>query len=186
MSSNINNICFPRCVNVINTFRQLWSEHVMWTRAFIVSSTPNRPDLDAVTNRLLRNPSDFAKALRKYYSEKKASTFEKLLTEHIEIAGQLLNAHKLKDSKKIEKERRKWYNNADEISCFLSSINPFWSKRRWQEMFYRHLKMIECTMKDRIARRYTAEIAMYQNIEDEALQMADMMAVGIIKQFRIK
>ena len=186
MSSNINNICFPRWVDVINTFRLLWSQHVMWTRSFIVSSTPNRPDLDAVTNRLLRNPIDFAKVLKKYYGERKASTFEKLLTEHIEIAGQLLNAHKLKECKRIEKERRKWYNNADRISNFLSSINPFWSKRKWQEMFYRHLKMIECTMQDRIARRYTAEIAMYQNIESEALHMADMMAVGIIKQFRVK
>lgn len=186
MNFSINNYCFPMYVNVLNTFRKLWFEHVLWTRAFIVSSTPNRPDLDAVTNRLLRNPVDFADALKKYYGDKKAKTFEKLLTEHIEIAGQLLNAHKLKDGKKIEKERKKWYNNADEISHFLSCINPFWSKRKWQEMFYKHLKMIECTMLDRLARRYIAEIAMFQNIQNEALHMADLMAVGIIKQFKIK
>ena len=46
--------------------RRLWMEHVLWTRAFLVSKIFNLGDLDAVTARLLRNPTDMANVLTPY------------------------------------------------------------------------------------------------------------------------
>jgi len=45
-----------------NTMRMLWEQHIAWTRMTIISIAEDLPDVDLVINRLLRNPSDFEAA----------------------------------------------------------------------------------------------------------------------------
>jgi hypothetical protein len=172
-------------INLINTFRKLWSEHGFWTRSFIISTAANLGDLQLVTKRLLRNPADFAAALTKYYGAEKAAKFDTLLTEHLTIAAALVNAAKAGDTETADVQRKKWYTNADEIADFLSSINPFWSKNEWQMMLYDHLKLVEDEAVKRLNGEYAKDIAIFDVIGDQALMMADYMADGIAKQFKI-
>jgi hypothetical protein len=181
-NSSIN--CNNR-INLVNTFRKLWEQHVMWTRSFIISTATNLSDLPLVTKRLLRNPGDFANVLKKYYGDSIAAKFESLLTDHLAIAGRLVNAAKAGDTEAVNAERIKWYSNADDISAFLASINPNWSKNEWKMMLYDHLKMTEDEAVERLTGEYAKDIAQYEAIEDEALMMADYMADGIARQFNI-
>ncbi|MGI6150867.1 MAG: hypothetical protein ACOYIR_02810 [Christensenellales bacterium] len=103
---------------VSDTNRRLWTEHVLWTRFFIVSTAFNLPDLSFVTQRLLKNPRDFAKELRPLYGQQTAMRFEELFTNHLTIAAQLVNAAKAGDNAEVERQRRKWYQNAEEIARF--------------------------------------------------------------------
>lgn len=172
-------------IELMNTFRKLWVQHVMWTRSFIISTAADLGDLDAVTKRLLQNPTDFANVLRIYYGDAKADQFAMLLREHLLIAADLVNAAKAGDSMKADEARRKWYKNADEIAAFLHSINPYWDEKLWQSMLYDHLKMTENEAIQRLNGMYSADIIQYDSIENEALKMADVMSGGIIKQFYI-
>jgi len=172
-------------MHLVKTFRKLWEEHVMWTRSFIISTASSLGDLQAVTKRLLRNPEDFASELQKFYGPDKSKKFEALFTEHLQIAAKLVNAVKAKDAKSVEEYRKKWYQNADEMALFLSSINPHWGKQEWQTMLYDHLKMTENEVKYRFSMQYASDIAEYDEIENQALKMADYMADGIRKQFRL-
>jgi len=182
-NGNQNN--YQRRCHIINTFRKLWEQHGLWTRSFIVSTAHNLPDLDLVTKRLLRNPTDFATELRKYYGADKAKQFEKLLADHLKIGAQLVNAAKKGDANAANVARKKWYQNADQIAAFLASINPHWDEKDWQAMLYEHLRLVEEEATLRLTGKYAADIALYDEIEDQALEMADMMANGIIKQFRM-
>ena len=166
-----------------NTFRRLWSEHVLWTRFFIVSTTFSLPDLPVVTQRLLRNPVDFANVLRPFYGTQIAARFEELLTEHLVIAAQLVNAAKAGDTAEVEILRRKWYANAEEIACFLAQINPFWSEREWRDLLFDHLCMTEAEAVEMLSGQYEESIREFDAIQAEALVMADVMSCGIIKQF---
>lgn len=168
----------------IKTFRKLWSEHVMWTRSFIISTAAELGDLQLVTKRLLRNPKDFADVLKKVYGEEKANQFAALLTEHLTIAADLVNAAKAGDAATADEKRKKWYANADEIAAFLVSINPNWSKSQWQMMLHDHLKVTEEEAGYRLSGQYAKDIAIYDVVEDQALMMADYMAEGIVKQFQ--
>lgn len=170
-------------IETINTFRKLWTEHVMWTRSFIISTAANLGDLQLVTARLLRNPVDFAKVLRPFYGADKAKRFSNLLTEHLTIAAQLVNAAKSGNTDVVNEERKKWYANADEIAEFLSSINPYWSKNEWTLMLHDHLKMTEDEAVARLTGQYSKDVSLFDAIEDQALMMADYMADGITKQF---
>lgn len=175
----------PKQLQLMNTLRRLWVEHVMWTRFFIVSTAFNLADLEYVTNRLLRNPDDFADVLRPFYGEEKAAKFNKLLTEHLEIGAQLVNAAKAGDTKTADEQRMKWYDNADEIAAFLSGINPYWSNTAWQTMLYDHLQMTENEAGQILTGQYDASISQYDSIQKEALEMGDYMANGMIKQFKL-
>ena len=115
----------------------------MWTRSFIISTADNLGDLDVVTQRLLRNPSDFAAVLKPYYGDAKANRFQKLLGDHLLIAADLVNQAKSGNTEGADAARKKWYENAAEISAFLAAINPYWRKQEWSRMLNEHLKMTE-------------------------------------------
>ncbi len=174
-----------RQLQLSNTFRRLWSEHVLWTRLFILSTAFSLPDLQFVTDRLLENPDDFAKVLKPYYGDHTAMQFKELLTDHLTIAAQLLNAAKAGDTVEADKQRRIWYENAEDISRFLASINPFWSEREWEDLFFEHLRMTENEAGFILNGQYSNGIKKYDDIQEEALRMADIMTCGIIRQFRV-
>ena len=175
--------CFYNHQEIINIMRKLWSQHVYWTRFFIISTAEKLQDLKYVTNRLLENPGDFAEVLKLFYGEKKADEFKKLLTEHLQIAGDLVNADKNMNTSKADDLRKKWYANADNIAEFLAVINPYWCEQKWRDMMYSHLNMTEKEAGLRLKKEYPKDIEIFESIEKEALEMGDYMACGIVKQF---
>lgn len=183
---NTNHGYTYRQVDLMNMLRKLWEQHVMWTRSFIISTASNLNDLDLVTKRLLRNPVDFADALYPFYGDKIANEFEELFEQHLLIAANLVNAAKAGNSQGVEKARREWYANADEIAAFLSSINPYWSEREWKTMLYDHLAMTEREATQRLTGQFGLDIMQYDDIENQALEMADVMSQGLISQFHIQ
>ncbi len=182
----MNRFCRCNQLEIYNEMRKLWSQHVYWTRFFIISTVEGLDDLKYVTDRLLQNPGDFANALKKFYSQKESDTFKSLLTEHLQIGGELVNADKDMDTSKADELRKKWYHNADDIAEFLCKINPNWSKQMWQKMMYSHLSMTEKEAALRIKKEYPKDIQMFNAIEREALEMADYMSKGIYRQFCCK
>ena len=168
------------------TFSRLWSEHVMWTRSLIASVAFDLPDQIEVTKRLLRNPADFADVLRRYYSDNTANRFQKLLTDLLFIAGQLVNAAKAGDIQRAQELRARWNINSDETAEFLRSINPFWREAEWRIFLYDLLKKTEKEAAGILTGKYEASIEKYQLIQASALEMADCMTRGIVSQFRLK
>lgn len=172
-------------LRICNTLRLLWLEHVIWTRFFILSTAFNLPDLEFVTQRLLQNPNDFARELKPFYGEKSAMTFNQLLTDHLLIAAQLVSAAKAGDMQQVEEYRKRWYENAEDIAKFLAYINRFWSKARWQNLMFEHLRMTENEAAYILSEEFEKGINEYGLIQTQALEMADVMCYGIIRQFKI-
>lgn len=170
-------------MNLINQLRLLWEQHVEWTRMTVQSIILGLPDTDLVSKRLLRNPNDFADVLRIYYGDEKANKFAELLKGHLEIAAQLVKAAKTGDNKAVAEIEKRWYANADEIADFLGSINPNWSKEEWRAMMHEHLSLLKTEVTNILTKNYAAGVNIYDEIEKQALKMADVMAKGIAKQF---
>lgn len=184
-SGHMNNCLTQGELQLSNALRKLWVEHVMWTRSFIISTASNLKDLDFVTKRLLRNPADFSNQLKPLYGEQAAKEFEKLLTDHLLIAAQLVNAAKAGNTGAVAEQRHKWYANADDIANFLGEINTYWNKSDWQALLNDHLKMTENEAVQILTQQYAASIDQYDAIQEEALKMADVMTYGITRQFQI-
>ncbi|WIV12666.1 acetylglutamate kinase [Proteiniborus sp. MB09-C3] len=182
MYTSFNCIC-SSAVNLINHIRMLWEQHGAWTRMAIISIVFGLPDEDPTVKRLLRNPTDFANALRPFYGDIIATRFEKLLTYHLTIAAELIKAAKAGDSQKAEDAEKRWYKNADDIAALLGYINPYWSEKNWREMLHEHLAFVKAEAVYMLNKEYQKSIDTYDKMEIQILQMADMMAKGIICQF---
>lgn len=167
----------------MNVIRELWEQHGFWTRSFIISAVDGLADVDLVTQRLLRNPADFAAVLVNFYGGQNANRFKDLLTAHLTIAADMVNAAKAGNMQKYEELKKDWFKNADEIAYFLSSINPYWNRNEWQKMLYTHLNLVEAEAVTRLNRQYERNIALFDEIENQSLLMADYMSTGILKQF---
>lgn len=185
-SGNINsneNCINQRQLALMNKMRELWVQHVAWTRMTIISMVSNAADVSFVTNRLLRNPADFARQLMPLYGREIASEFESLLRSHLEIAARLVKEAIAGNDRAVAEAERQWYANADKIAAFLARINPNWSERKWREMLHEHLALTKAEAVNRIQGNFAEDIRLYDEIENQALQMADYMSEGIIKQF---
>lgn len=163
--------------------RALWEQHVYWTRLTVNSIIGRLPDEKETTARLLRNPIDFAAALKTFYGEEIANQFAHLLTDHLTIAVEVVKALQANNSQAATNAQNRWYANADAIADFLSRINPYWSKDIWKNMLYEHLRLLTSEVATRLAGNYAENVALSDQIESQALEMADVMTKGIIQQF---
>ncbi len=170
-------------VKLMNKFRMLWEQHDVWTRETINGIVFELPNLELTTARLLRNPVDFANALKQFYGNRISGRFQDLLTEHLVLAADLVNAVKVGDNEAALEIEKDWFKNAEAIACFLGRINPFWSRKEWKEMMFQHLELVKSEALFLLNGEYEANIAVYDKIEKQTLEMADEMSEGIIKQF---
>lgn len=163
--------------------RELWAEHVVWTRMFIMSVADNTSDKTAVTTRLLKNYDDMADAMKPYYGNDTADKFGDLIEEHLLTAAALVEAAKAGNNTAASAAETKWYENADEIAAFESSINPNLNETELMSLWHDHLKLTKGEAVARLTKNYTADIEAFDQIEVQANMMADSMADGIISQF---
>lgn len=170
-------------VKLNQTLRSLWEQHIFWTRLTVNSIVGRQPDEEETTKRLLRNPDDFAAVLRPLYGPNIASKFDELLTAHLTIAAELVKALQAGNTAVAKDAERRWYRNADDIAKFLSRINPFWSEAEWRQMMHEHLRLLTLEVSTRLAGNYRENIALSDQIQPQALGMADVMTYGILQQF---
>ena len=166
-----------------NYVRLLWEQHIVWTRLTIISIVFGLPDVDLVTNRLLRNPKDFEALLKPLYGDRAASRFADLFTSHLVIAAELVKLAKAGDTEAAADAEKRWYANADEIAAFLGSINPYWSEQQWRTMLHQHLALTKSEAVNILTGKYAEGISVFEQNEKQALEMADVMTYGIIRQF---
>ena len=157
--------------------RKLWEDHITFTRLFIVSAAtlPDAlPDIDATTQRLLKNQVDIGNAIKRFYGVAAGDRLTELLKEHITTAAELVAAAKAGDNTRTADAKARWYANADEIAAFLHGANPKnWPLRDLQMMMKDHLDL---TLDEAVARlqgRYGDDIAIYERVHREILGMSD-------------
>lgn len=175
--------CSEAASNLKLAERKLWQDHVLWTRNFIISDLAGLEDKAKVLERLLKNQDELGNLIKPYYGEEKGQMFSKLLREHIEIAGQVVEAAKNGNKEDLDKYNKLWYENADAIADFLSSINPAWSKADLKALLYKHLQLTTDEAVARITKDWDADITSYDKGEDHILMLSDTITEGIIKQF---
>lgn len=169
--------------SLVRLFRMLWEQHAAWTGLAIVSLVFDLPDQELTIQRLLRNPKDFAAVLAPLYGEEAALKFETLLTDHLSIAGQLVQEAKAGNSEAAAATEKRWYDNADEIAAFMAGINPYWPEEEWREMLHGHLALVKAEAVGLLTGNYADSIRAFDENEIQILEMADTMAYGILNQF---
>lgn len=176
--------CYSKAqVELWNKNRLLWEQHVTWTRMAITAIVFKVPDLKFVLARLLRNATDMGNAIRPYYGDQIADAYRDLISEHLMIAADLVTAAVNGETEKAEQKEADWYRNADNIAEFLHRINPYYNQEAFRKMLYTHLALTKLEAVCMIQKNFELEVQVFDQIEAEALKMADMLSDGVFRQF---
>ncbi|HKY55110.1 MAG TPA: hypothetical protein VJM08_12425 [Anaerolineales bacterium] len=166
-----------------DAMRKLWEDHITFTRLFIVSFAGGLPDQGATADRLLQNQVHIGNAIKPFYGDAAGDQLTALLRDHILIAVEVLDAAKNNPSA-LQVALDRWYANADDIAVFLNGANPEnWPLEEMRAMLRAHLDLTFREAAAQLGGQYAASIAAYDEVHLQALEMADMLSTGIIKQF---
>jgi hypothetical protein len=163
---------------------KLWEDHITWTRMVIVDFAAGLPDLKLAEARLLRNQADIGNAIKPYYGAAAGNRLTKLLRTHILEAVPVLVNAKAGNKPKLTRALDAWYANAHEIAGFLSRANPdAWPLDMTSSMMKRHLQLTTAEAVARLQGHWAADIAAYDKVHSEILEMSRMLSSGIVSQF---
>jgi hypothetical protein len=173
-----------KAVALRSDMRQLWEDHITWTRLAIISLTTASPDTEATVGRLLKNQTDIGNAVKPFYGSAAGNELTRQLEQHILIAAEVIAAAKAGDQTKLADAQARWARNGDDIAKVLASANPrFWKLAAMKAELRTHLKLTTDEAVARLQANWAADVAAYDKIHVHALHMSDFLAAGIVKQF---
>lgn len=175
-----------KAMTLRDDMRRLWSDHVVWTRGYIVAAVGDDSSANVALTRLMRNQEDIGSAIRPFYGDAAATKLTGLLKQHISIAGELVGAAKAKDTAKQTDADRRWHENAAEIATFLAGANPNWTRDALLNMLNNHLALTTREAVARLQHNWADDQTTFDSIYSQAMEMADALSAGIIKQFPTK
>jgi hypothetical protein len=163
--------------------RKLWSDHVFWTREYIIAAAADAADQQASANRLMKNQEDIGNAVAVYYGAAAGARLTALLKEHITIAVELIKSAKAGDTAGQTKADAKWQQNALAIADFLSKANPNWPRATLVDMMKTHLATTTAEVVARLGKHWDADVLAFDVVYRHILMMSDTLSDGIVKQF---
>jgi hypothetical protein len=164
--------------------RKLWSDHVIWTREYIVAAIGGPQGVaDAAAGRLLRNQDDIGNAIVPYYGDAAGQRLTELLKEHIMIAVDLVADAKAGDDAKFATDDQRWTDNITEIASFLAGANPNWPEKDVFDLLALHLQLTKTEATQVLQRDYEGAIKTFDDIFNEILVLADALNDGLVAQF---
>jgi hypothetical protein len=83
-----------KAVALRTDMRQLWEDHITWTRLAIISLTTGSSDTGATVGRLLKNQTDIGNAVKPFYGRAAGNELTRQLRQHILIAADVIAAAK--------------------------------------------------------------------------------------------
>src|SRR5919112_3349598 len=165
------------------SLHNLWVEHIVWTRQYVVAAAADQPDASFAAERLLKNQEDIGNAIEPFYGNQAGNQLTSQLKDHITIAVDLLEAAKSGNSTALEEIEEKWYANADELATFLSVANPNWTKEDMLNMLNEHLSLTKTEAVARLTGDYATDVTTFDALYKHAISMGDEITIGIVNQF---
>lgn len=163
--------------------RKLWTDHVVWTRCYLISALADLPDAQVAMNRLMRNQEDIGNAIATFYGPAAGQQVTTLLKEHIAMSAVIVKAAKAGDTALQQAAEQRWQANAVQIADLMASANPNLPR----QMLVDALMVLLSTTKNegvaRLAMNWEEDVRAFDAVYDHVLKMADGLAYGIVMQF---
>jgi hypothetical protein len=166
--------------------RRLWSDHVIWTRQYIVAAAAERADAKPAASRLLKNQEDIGNAVVPFYGPQAGQRLTELLKQHITIAVEIIDAARKGEDARYEDANARWDHNVEEIAELLSSANPNWRRADLVDLLMQHLNLTRNEVRAHLQKRWEADVDAFDQILTEILTVSDALCDGIVKQFPAK
>ncbi|MGH9084263.1 MAG: hypothetical protein ACRDYW_02325 [Acidimicrobiales bacterium] len=164
--------------------RALWSDHMQWTYATVDAFFHNADALPPTLDRLLANQADIGAAIAPFYGQEAGDQLTELLTTHITLAVPVLQAAQAGDDAALQGALDDWYSNAQDVADLLAAANPHsWPQSATRPALEMHIDQTTAYAVDLLQGAYAPAIEHYDAALDHMLELADILAGGIVEQF---
>ena len=162
--------------------RELWKDHTTWTHLFIISTLAELPYRDPSLRRLLEIQNNIGNVIKPFYGDEAGNELAALLTEHVVICDELLQAAKTARAQEFEAKVTRWYDNADRTAEFLNHLDA----KSWPltETKLALREYLDITLEGAMARwngDFKLNMDAHERAQAQAQLIADMLSNGIIK-----
>lgn len=163
--------------------RQLWEDHVVYTRLAVEETITESPLAGATVQRLLRNQRDLGDNFALFYSTANGDRYADILTRHIQAAVAVLTA--LITGVGLEAAQQLALANAREFAQFWVCVNPFADEEVIFHHMAEHLATLEANMRAIIASDPEATVVTFDVYSLATREMVDYF-VKVIREQRCK
>ncbi|MBQ7954668.1 MAG: LysM peptidoglycan-binding domain-containing protein [Lachnospiraceae bacterium] len=178
-----NNTAMQDEVQLNNDMRKSWLQHIFWARMLMTSLFENLEDMDAVEAKTMRIPEDIAEVFVRFYPKAQMEQLTRLLAEHTDLTSQMMSAMKSEDMQRMDQMERLWYQNAEKLAALLSSMNRAYSYEDLLQSFGKHLDMLKRQMSAALDGNHEEEIRIFEENENQLMELADYLTEGLLQQF---
>jgi hypothetical protein len=160
--------------------RQLWNDHVVLTRRFILAAEAGEPaSVTTALGSLMKNQEALGAALGKPFGQKAMNAVAILLQEHITDLGAYTFARFAKDDEAAQAALILLGNNAKRISTALAALNPKWPADVVLKLLSEHLAHTKAEVDSRVLGDLVGDAGAYQAAVANAVMIADALAAGM-------
>ena len=166
-----------------NDMRMGWNQYNFWTTMFMNSLFHNLDNKNAVENRLMQTPGDIASVFGKFYSQAMVNQLKQLLTEHTQLAGELMGALQAGNMDQADQIESQMYQNGDQIARMLANANSRYDYEELRRMFRMHIDTLKNTMMADLNHEYDNTVRLIDENENHLMGIADALTEGLMEQF---
>jgi len=170
-------------INLITSMNLAWLEFISWNRFTFFSIAENQNNIELTKSRLFKTPKTISNIFKKYYGNSSANIINALLNNHLEITYSLTLAFKNNHQRNIDELTKTYYINANNIITEFNRLTPFYLKTDLQELLYNHLNLTISEISTIIKNDYITELALYDKIQQNILQLSNFLIIGIFREF---
>jgi hypothetical protein len=174
----------PKALALHATMQKLWGDHMQWTYATVDAFFHDANALDPTLQRLLANQDDIGDAIRPFYGDDAGAKLAELLRTHNNEAVPVLKAAQAGDDAALKHALDAWYANAQQVADFLTQANPAnWPASATGPAMHMHIEQTTTYAVDLLKGAYATAIQDYGHAFDHMMELADLLADGIVDQF---
>src|ERR1700680_441689 len=149
----------PSGIKLRSAMRRLGDDDAAYSRNLIISTLADLPDRQSVLDRLLRNRSETANAMKPFYGDAAGDRLAALLRDNATIALEVTRAAKIGDKAALAAAQQKWRASTMAVAAFLNTQNPTnWPSSGLADMLQKYLDLTMAEVTARLDRNWAADL----------------------------
>jgi hypothetical protein len=163
------------------SLHRLVEDQFLNCRLYVVSALADLPDKDALSQRLTKNATEIAQAVKPVLGEAAGDKLATLLKERVQIGTDFIAAVKANDTTKKADQAKRLQSNADDIGTLLTQTNPqAWPDQVVKGMLHENTDLMTQAIEARARQDWSAEAAAFDKVQNQARHLANMLAGGSV------
>ena len=165
---------------LMEAMRIAWLDMLFWNRMYLMSVDADAKDQQAVEERALETADEITDIFARFLPINVVRQLRNLLTEHVELTGEIARTLKSGDTENYNNLIKQWYSNANQLANLLANQNPYFGGRETRNMLLNYLDMLRESMELEINGEYGQSIDVFRDVQKQVLEMADYFARGLL------